>query len=237
MYENFDIENIVTPIKTIEFRKLLEDTGYDKAKTEWIIKVFEEGFELGYKGRTENIQQNSPNLALRVGDEIDLWNKVMKEVKLKRYAGPFNTIPFKNYTQSPIGLVPKDGGRNTRLIFHLSYPRIPKIDTILSVNACMPREKCSVKYPDFKKAILRCIAEDCNNVAIAKSVLKSVFHFVPIKIKDFAWLVMKARSPVDSQWYYFVDKCCHLVVRLAVHIFKKFQMHWLTFKRLNQERK
>ena len=47
----------------------------------------------------------------------------MKEVKEGRYAGPFESIPFDSYIQSPIGLVPKDGGKDTRLIFHLSYIR------------------------------------------------------------------------------------------------------------------
>ena len=54
--------------------------------------------------------------------EIILWNKVMKEVKEKRFAGPFKEIPFEHFIQSPIGLVPKDGGKYYRLIFHLSYP-------------------------------------------------------------------------------------------------------------------
>ena len=42
-----------------------------------------------------------------------LWNKVMKEVEAKRFAGPFEKIPFDNFIQSPIGLVPKDGGKST----------------------------------------------------------------------------------------------------------------------------
>ena len=44
----------------------------------------------------------------------------MKEVKVGRYCRPFEQIPYANYIQSPIGLVPKAGGK-MRLIFHLSY--------------------------------------------------------------------------------------------------------------------
>ena len=44
----------------------------------------------------------------------------MKEVKAERVAGPFESIPYENYIQSPIGLVPKSGNK-TRMIFHLSY--------------------------------------------------------------------------------------------------------------------
>ena len=47
----------------------------------------------------------------------------MKEVKAECYAGPFKEPPFKSYIQSPVGLVPKDNGKDTWLIFHLSYPK------------------------------------------------------------------------------------------------------------------
>ena len=81
----------------------------------------------------------------------------MNEVKLKCYAGPYESIPFKetHYIQSPIGLVPKDGGKDHRLIFHLSYPR----GCGTSVNANTPDELCSVHYPDFNEAINRCLNE------------------------------------------------------------------------------
>ena len=72
-----------------------------------------------------NVRRLSPNLKLRVSNVTVLWNKVMKEVKAKRYAGSFamDNPPFEYFIQSPIGLVPKDGGKATKLIFHLSYPR------------------------------------------------------------------------------------------------------------------
>ena len=69
----------------------------------------------------------------------------MKEVKLKRSVGPFKDPPFKDFIQSPIGLVPKDGGKETHLIFHLSYPKEGNI----SINSMIPEKLCSVKYPDF----------------------------------------------------------------------------------------
>ena len=121
-FENFDLENIVTPVKVSELQQLLEETNYDKDKTAFLVDGFTSGFDLGYRGKNI-VKIKSPNLKFTIGDEIELWNKVMKEVELKRYAGPFEDIPFTNYIQSPIGLVPKDGGLKTRLIFHLSYPR------------------------------------------------------------------------------------------------------------------
>ena len=98
----------------------------------------------------------APNLKLTIGTKTDLWNKVMKEVQAKRYAGPFESIPFKDdYIQSPIGLVPKDNGKKTRLIFHLSYPR----GTGTSVNARTPAEMSTVAYPSFNEAVKLCITE------------------------------------------------------------------------------
>ena len=61
---------------------------------------------MGYTGPAK-IRQYSQNLKLRVGSKIQLWNKIMKEVKLKWYAGPYDKPPFDNFIQSPVGLVPK----------------------------------------------------------------------------------------------------------------------------------
>ena len=62
----------------------------------------------------------------------------MKEVKLNRYVGPFKDIPYDNFIQSPIRLVPKDNGKDVQLIFHLSHLRQPKNGRKLSVNANTP---------------------------------------------------------------------------------------------------
>ena len=152
-FENFDLDNIVTPVNTEAFNKLLKASNYDQSETEFLVDGFTNGFSIGYCG-PKDVKITSPNLKFReVGDPVTLWNKVMKEVKAKRYAGPFKSIPFEHYLQSPIGLVPKDGGKDTRLIFHLSYPR----GKGTSVNANAPNNLCSVKYQDFNYAIQLCI--------------------------------------------------------------------------------
>ena len=70
----------------------------------------------------KKVQRKSPNIPLTMGSPTELWNKIMVEVKAKRYALPFKAIPYKYFIQSPVGLVPKDKGKKTRLIFHFSYP-------------------------------------------------------------------------------------------------------------------
>ena len=98
----------------------------------------------------------------------------MKEVKEKRYAGPFEQIPFSNYIQSPIGLVPKDGGKKTRLIFHLSHPRPNSTTTGFSVNGNTPQEMVHVKYKEFDDAVKLCIKEG-KNCQAAKSDMSLCF--------------------------------------------------------------
>ena len=94
----------------------------------------------------------SQNIPLTIGTKVDLWNKFMKEVKLGRYAGPFDKPPFPYYMQSPVGLVPKDNGKQFRLIFHLSYD-FGNEDAKKSFNHHTPQEKCKVKYNDLDHLI------------------------------------------------------------------------------------
>ena len=126
----------------------------------------------------------------------------MKEVQAKRYTGPFDRVPFTNFIQSPIGLVPKDKGKKTRLIFHLSYPKHKNT----SVNAGIPKEKCSVKYPDFDLAVQMCLRAG-RRCKMGKSDISMAFRNVPMLPQDFKWLVLKAEHPVTKKCYYFVDKC------------------------------
>ena len=200
-FENYNLSDIQTPVKADQLELLLKESGYDRGKTKYLVDGFRYGFSLRYRGVRKNIQRNAPNLPLSIGTETDLWNKVMKEVKLNRYAGPFKKPPFKDYIQSPIGLVEKDGGKDTRLIFHLSYPRDGN-----SINSEIPEKFCSVKYPDFQEAVILCSAAG-EAAFCSKSDAKAAFRQVPLKIRDFKLMLMWARCPIDGQVYHFVDKC------------------------------
>ena len=120
-YTNFDLENVVTPVNEAKLKDLLVASKYPMEKTKFLVDSFTNGFSIGYKG-DENVRKTSPNLKLRIGNETILWNKMMKEVKEKRFAGPFEKPPFEHFIQSPVGLVPKDDGRKTRLVFSSVIP-------------------------------------------------------------------------------------------------------------------
>ena len=209
---------MVTPVDVSVYEKLLKDSNYDKQKAAELVEGFTNGFRIGYEGPSD-IQRLAPNLKLTVGNETILWNKVMKEVKLGRFAGPFKEPPFKNFIQSPIGLVPKDNGKDTRLIFHLSYPRESKSGKPESVNANTPDYLCKVSYPDFSEAILSCMLEG-KNCNLGKSDMRSAFRNLGISKRDWHLLIMKAKSPIDGKWYFFVDKCLPFGAKISC---KKFQ--------------
>ena len=224
--ENFDISNIITPVKPKTLENLLSASKYPRDKTQFLVKGFSQGFRIGYQG-DRFIKRYAPNLRLSVGTPVTLWNKVIKEVEKGRYAGPFKEVPFEHFIQSPIGLVPKDQGKDTRLIFHLSYPRSGK-----SVNSETPDEYCSVKYPDFSEAIQLCMEltkkarmkGKCGVCLIysGKSDMKSAFRNLPIAPQDYMLLIMKATNPKDGLVYYFVDKCLPFGASISCAIFQEF---------------
>ena len=153
--------------------------------------------------------------------KISLWNKVMKEVGLKQFAGPYQTPPFDTYIQSPISLVPKDNGKDSRLIFHLSYPRVKGSGAQRSVNANTLKHLCTMRYPDFMDAIQLCIQAG-QLCSLAHSDMRSAFHQLGILCNHWRYLGMKAYSPFNGKFYYFVDKCLPFGSSISCSHFQRF---------------
>ena len=105
-YSNFDLQTVVTPVKVDRLEELLVLSNFNRKKREHMIDGFRNGFSIGYEGEML-VKRTAPNLKLNVGNETILWNKVMKEVGLGRYAGPHEKPPFEYYIQLPIGLCQK----------------------------------------------------------------------------------------------------------------------------------
>ena len=149
----------------------------------------------------------------------------MKEVGHSRYAGPFRfeDIPFQNFIQSPIGLVPK-AGNQTRLIFHLSYDFK---NGNSSLNYHTPKELCSVKYKDLDYALdlcLRLLKKHGKNAIIffGKTDQKSAFRLIPVLISHRWWLLIKTEDPKTGEVFFFVDKCLPFGVSISCAIFQEF---------------
>ena len=229
-FVNHNLDNIVTPVNMEILVKLLKEADYAEQEITFLEDGFKNGFDIGYAGPTERHSETN-NIPLRVGTKVQLWNKLMKEVKNKRVAGPFKTVPFDNYIQSPIGLVPKKGSDDQlHLIFHLSY----NFDNDKNgedghqlLNAHTPKDRCSVKYRDLNfdvKAYLKLQGEGQNHrqktVFGGKTDIKSAFRLVPLKKSCWRWLVMKARDPNTEEWSYFVNKCLPFGASISCAIFQ-----------------
>ena len=221
-YSNFDVEHITTPVDADVLEQLLVQTGYDVEETKYLVNGFRQGFNLGYRGPFDR-QDTADNIPFTVGNKFIMWEKIMKEVKLGRYAGPFEVdkLPFKNYVQSPIGLVPK-AGNDTRLIFHLSYTFK---NGNQSINYWTPDDLCSVKYCDLDHAItnsLRILNHSKNNTLFySKTDLKSAFRLAPLLPSQFCLLFMMAKHPVSNKKVFFLDKCLPFGSGISCAIFQK----------------
>ena len=184
-------------------------------KKKFLVNGFTNGFSLGDK-EPKKVTRKASNLKLTVGSSTELWNKVMTEVKAKRYAGPFRKVPYKYFIQSPISLVPEDKGKKTRLIFHLSYPK-----TGDSVNSGIPDELHSFKYHYFMDAGALCLEAGVGCYA-AKSHMSMAFRNIPMDKKSWSFLILKATHPKTGKSFYFVDKCLPFGTSISCAIFQAF---------------
>ena len=221
-FENLDISSIITPINADKLRELLVWSNYDRQETEFLFKGFTEGFDIEYQG-PEDRQDRSKNLPFRIGNERILWNKIMKEVEAKRVAGPFskNSIPFDNYIQSPLGLVPKSGNK-ARMIFHLSYDFVK----YNSVNHFVPDKECSVKYHDLDTAVQYSLEMlqhyQVGDLFYAKTDLSNAYRMLGLNRRSFRWVLMQARDPETGETKIFVEKALPFGGSISCAHFQRF---------------
>ena len=202
------------------------EANYPKDKTNKLIHGFMEGFDIQYQGR-QNRAEYSNNIPLFVGTKVQLWNKVIKEVRLGWYAGPYIEVPYQYFLQSPIGLVPKDNNTQTRLIFHLSYEFLSGLG---SVNSNTPQELCTVQYKNLDHAVeeslnllskLRNSGGD-NLLFYGKTDVKSAFRILSLSVSCFKWLILKAREPITGCTFFFVEKNVPFRASISCRLFQEF---------------
>lgn len=211
----------------MKLRELLEATGYDQEETDLLCEGFTNGFRIGYAGPGD-VKIQSNNLRFAVGNKFDLWNKIMLEVRARRYAGPYDSIesiPFPGdgtatgWIQSPCGLVPKSGGR-TRLINHHSFP------PGRSLNDGIPDEHAKVTYQDLQDAIkitLQILKRDPEaQIHYSKLDGKDAFRVLCLHSFDRRWQVLKAENPLTQRMVFFVDLCVCFGNRASCFLYEKF---------------
>ena len=174
-----------------------------------------------------------------MGNKYILWEKIMEEVKEKCYAGPFTEVPFENFIQSPVGLVPKKGNK-IRLIFHLSYCFLENTEDG-SVNSSSPKEWCTVHYNDLDTVVKQCLLTskeayinfDTKTIYVGKTNLSSTFRVLPLRVLSYCWVVLKADDPRDGRMKYFVDKCLPFGASISCSHYQRFSnslKHITTYK-------
>ena len=228
-YKNLDLSSIVTPLNVNRYAELLKLANYNQEETRFLMDDFTRGFDIGYRGPT-NRQSRSENIPFTVGDKYELWCKIMTEVKERRYIGPFEEIPFENYIQSPVGLVPKKGKNKTRLIFHLSFCLGEDNPNEQSVNVATPKEWCTVQYQDLDHAVKQCLLVSkeasinfkSKTIVLGKTDLSNVFRVLPLRPDSICWLVLMAKDPRDGRMKFFVDKCLPFRSSISCSHYQRF---------------
>ncbi len=177
---------------------------------------FTKGFHLGHEGpRSTKLGKNHKS-----ADEFPnvIREKLNKELRASRFAGPFQDPPFETYTINPLGLVPKttDDGRDLPVL----YPQDPGSYCLITdlrrsgINSAIPREVATVKYTKFDKIIAQCLHKG-KGCFLAKTDVKSAFPIIPINPQDWPLLTMR----FDDQ--YFVDKCLPFGLASSCAIFEE----------------
>ena len=203
-------EHLPTPIVVDRLEHYLE--GYDRK--DFILDGLRHGFRLGSVGTVSN--ENVYNLKSAVDSPAVVKEKLDKEIKAGRLAGPFAKPPFESFAISPIGIVPKKEAGKFRLIHHLSHPKGE------SVNDSIPKENATVRYQSLDDAI-RVITKLGPKTSMAKCDIESAFRLLPVSPMDYHLLGMYW----DGEYYF--DRCVAMGCASSCALFEIFAtaLHWI----------
>lgn len=201
--EQFTVAKSPVNIANLE----LELKGYNPEESEILLNGFREGFPIHYEGPRINFEAKNLKSVYQFPEIVN--DKISKEVKEGRVAGPFDNKPLPIFRVSPIGLVPKKNPGEYRLIHHLSYP--PEG----SVNDFIDNKWCSVNYTEFDKAV-EMIQNLGKGALLFKVDIKSAFRLLPVCPQDFDLLGFKFEGK-----YYF-DKCLPFGCSISCKTFESF---------------
>ena len=207
-----------TPIKISKLEFYLD--GYPPASKRYLLDGFLRGFSLDYVGYHETSFCN--NLLSAIQNPSAVNEKLSKELKLGRIAGPFSEKPFSSLRLSPLGLIPKKAPGEFRLIHHLSFPYGT------SVNSHIPTEASSVRYASIDDAI-RIIRRTGRGCALAKTDVKNAFRLIPVNPNDYDLL------GIFWQDHFYYDKCLPMGCSSSCKIFEAFSsaLEWIARYKLS----
>ena len=148
----------------------------DKNAVSVLLEGFTYGFRIGYLG--PRVCRDSVCLPSAAQRPHVVREKLSKEFRLGRIAGPFAACPLPLLQCSPIGLVPK---HEPGAFHHLSHP------SGRSINDFIPRDRCVVHYASFDTAV-DLVMRAGVGAWLAKSDIKSAFRLLPVHPEDYELL-------------------------------------------------
>lgn len=202
-FNNFP-NQVNTPIKSNILMQELKNYP-DPLFANNLIKSFKFGFDIGYVG--PSVHHISKNLKSAAGNETAVSNCILKELKQKRVAGPFQKPPLQPFRTSPIGIVPKKNG-DFRMITDLSQPFGH------SVNDFISAEDAAVQFTKFDKAT-EIVAKLGVGCLMAKMDIRSAFRLCPVRKEDWNLLGFTHLN------LFFVDLCLPFGCRSSVNRFTR----------------
>jgi hypothetical protein len=202
-----------TPIDSEKLKRWLQ--GYPQANT--LIHQFKHGFNL--KASTNQSFHSNNHKSAHQNPEI-VTQKLQKELKAGRIAGPFPKPPFEPFMVSPLGLVPKkDGG--FRVIHDLSYPKGH------SVNDSIHHSDSTVQYAKIDDAI-KIIKRMGRCAFMAKTDVESAFRLIPIRPANYHMLGFTWANK------YYYDRCLPMGCSSSCNIFTQFSqaLQWAAYTKM-----
>ena len=133
-----------------------------------------------------------------------------------RIAGPFQSHPMPDMVFSPLGLVPKKGSSEFRLIHDLSFPLLN------SVNSHIPVERSTVVFEDLDHC-LSIIRRLGRGTLVAKADLQDAFRIIPIAPQDHRLLGFR------FQGAYYYDRCLPMGCSVSCQTFEALStaLQWI----------
>ncbi|KAK3087428.1 hypothetical protein FSP39_005841 [Pinctada imbricata] len=197
------INSLPTPISPLHLKNEL--VGYDKVKSEFLVKGISNGFHLGCVG-SPGIHK--PHNHKSTSDHPEIVEEYIKKgLDTQRIAGPFLSPPLPNFKTSPLGVVPKSDPGKFRIIHDLSYPHGN------SVNSLIPQEASEVKYDSIDN-IVALVQKFGYGALMAKSDIQDAFRIMPVHPSDYHLLGFSWND------HFYYERCLPMGASSSCQIFE-----------------
>ena len=185
----------------------LSKCNYDESETEYLVNGILNGFSVTCEKKT--FQDNCKNLKSALEFPHVVSDKICKELKDNKIAGPFFHKPLSKLHVSPIGICKKKERNKYRMIFHLSHPKGD------SVNDFIAEEFSTVQYTRVSDAVsgIKSFESKCY---MAKTDISNAYRNLPLKPEEYHLFGFKWNN------LYYYDRCLPMGCSSLCQIFERF---------------